>query len=829
MQKQKVQTLPREIITNTLETAIASYSLVVLVAPMGYGKTTALRALKRKLNQRVFTITFAQGKHNALYFWEIACGQLAGQGSEIASAIHRTGFPSDQVELQRFLSQSRDYLSTQPTTVIIDDYHFVNSAEVNNFIETIARAEIPNLTIVIASRTRPDLHLEDMQLKGLATVFNHNLLKFSQQDAQDYFHLHNIPNATVAEAAWLVSEGWPAAMWLSLQSYLTHGVISPMNSIEKLLSETVFSQYDTASQRLLLQLSILDNFTLLQAATITEDDAAPQRIRQLDNQNAFLNYAANSDSYYLHSLFRSFLVNRLHEYSNPSLPHFIDKTALYRKAGEWFSAQNDIFQAIHFYHLAGAEDDQLCILQLLAQPHDGMCIMFDPEGIAALVKSIPWSVREKCPIGYLSFIYHYMSRANLDEGLALLDEAKQCFTSNKALFDKERSKMEGEIELIYGIKDFNDLYAMRDRHEKAYKLLQGRSRISHSQLIWTFGSPHASFLYLRNPGTYKKQIELVEENLFYYQEMTGGCSAGAQGIFRAEYILETGEKTSSAEPYLEKSVYKAVAKDQLSSLIAVNFAKARIHLAEGEPAKVDLLLDDLAPIITQAGSSLLSNSLDLLQGYIASVRQREKDIPLWLRGGKLEQEHNFYQGANFATIVHGKAQIVTKNWMYLQTLAEDIPAQLGAYNNLFGRIHALVLQAIATFHLQGQEQALTLLDKAVALARPDNIICTIAEYGAHIHSLLVYLRDWHPNDTFLKRLIKYSKRYNYLNTTTRMVLTPREQEVLERAMSGASNKAIGEALGITPASVGNTLTRVYTKLGVTNRTGAAQKWSELSS
>jgi DNA-binding CsgD family transcriptional regulator len=52
-------------------------------------------------------------------------------------------------------------------------------------------------------------------------------------------------------------------------------------------------------------------------------------------------------------------------------------------------------------------------------------------------------------------------------------------------------------------------------------------------------------------------------------------------------------------------------------------------------------------------------------------------------------------------------------------------------------------------------------------------------------------------------------------------LTMREREVLELVASGAANKRIADALGMTEHTVKFHLGSVFRKLGVTNRTEAA--------
>ena len=52
-------------------------------------------------------------------------------------------------------------------------------------------------------------------------------------------------------------------------------------------------------------------------------------------------------------------------------------------------------------------------------------------------------------------------------------------------------------------------------------------------------------------------------------------------------------------------------------------------------------------------------------------------------------------------------------------------------------------------------------------------------------------------------------------------LTTRECEVLGLLAQGLPNKGIARQLGISPKTVGNHVEHIYTKLGVSNRAGAA--------
>jgi DNA-binding CsgD family transcriptional regulator len=52
-------------------------------------------------------------------------------------------------------------------------------------------------------------------------------------------------------------------------------------------------------------------------------------------------------------------------------------------------------------------------------------------------------------------------------------------------------------------------------------------------------------------------------------------------------------------------------------------------------------------------------------------------------------------------------------------------------------------------------------------------------------------------------------------------LTPREIEVLVLAARGATTRAVGTALHISPKTAGNHIERIYEKIGVSSRAEAA--------
>ena len=823
---QKSGTLRRDRVASALLEALDQSGLVVLTAPMGYGKTTAARAVFTMNRGRTLFMTMPQGPHTAMHAWDLGWRQLAMQGSAVAAVLQRAGFPGNAVEWARMLDQTRKALDGRPTVLIMDDYHHVESGEVDSVTEKLIRAQIPELSVLLLSRSVPDIHLQDLCVKGLAVHFQEDFLRFTREDTERYLHLHGIDNDALAEEALRITEGWPAALWLSVQSYEKSGRFAAAKDVEDLLYMTVYRRYSREEKSVLLQLSQLESFTLEQADFICANDNAKAYVMAFCNSNAFISYDKLHNSYRMHSLFRGLLLSLLDKKIEPAAKE-IDVAALYRRCGELYRKNEDFIQAVRFFRKAGGPDDLLQILRIMAQPADGTIVMFAPEEMGQTVQDIPWEIRLRCPIGYLAFIYYYLSRISIKKGMELLEEAERRFMDSD-LSVQEKRRIRGELELMRAIGDFNDLFVMRDRHKTAHKLLDGRSSISHRQLVWTFGSPHASFLYLKTPGTYAESVKLVENNVHCYQEMTDGCAAGAQDLFRAEFLLETGA-LQKVEIHALKAAYKANAKAQIPTLIALSFTLARLYLVLNgvdKPERTLRVLRDLAPQVEEGDRPLLSASLDLCRGYIYACLGVLESVPDWIARGDLESSSSFHLSTSFALIVHGKALLAQKHYPALEALSEEIPLRIGKYNNLFALIHAETLRAIAALHLHGKSTALAALEKALSLARPDNIQLCIAEYGLHIMPLLRELEKARPAEPHLRDIIRLARQFEYRADRTDSLLSPRERDVIARVAKGWSNSEIAEDLGLQNVTIAQALTRIFRKLGAKNRTEAARKWMQ---
>jgi LuxR family maltose regulon positive regulatory protein len=167
-----------------------------------------------------------------------------------------------------------------------------------------------------------------------------------------------------------------------------------------------------------------------------------------------------------------------------------------------------------------------------------------------------------------------------------------------------------------------------------------------------------------------------------------------------------------------------------------------------------------------------------------------------------------------------------------QSLLQELQRAVGQEGRVARLITLYILQALATKALEDGGESLTLMEKAVRLAAPENYQRLFLDEGDAVGSILQSLRHIAPN--FVTRLLRaltstaaapeskpappdaISKQEGTLVDS----LGARELEVLRLVAEGLSNEAIGAKLFISAGTVKWYLNGIYHKLDVRNRTEA---------
>ncbi len=804
---------------------IFNYPLTVVVAAMGYGKTTSVKNFLEEAKANYAWLFVEDEEDSPQYIWDSLTRQLAKTEPALGNQLNDLGFPIDVPQRDRVIGIIADYAYATNIVLVIDDYYLAHSPKLDQLMERLVRSEISGLHLVIISRTRPDLNIEELRLKGYCCLLKNDLFQLSKREIKDYFKLFGQDiSEDISGQIHSISEGWITVVYLIIQRYCETGSLEPGSSIESLIETAVISRYQPAEVRLLLSLCIFDSFTPKQAIYLTSDTATARMIHRLSENNSLIRYDERTGIYKMHHIFRGYLRKELEEQLDR-----VELQKLYKRAAEWHIQNGDLLLGFKEFLKAGEYD---LILEEFEKTGITKEIDRYPRAIVELFEQIPEEVKYRHPIGYVTYADFYLTDIDMEGGANLLQQIEGYYQDNSDISPELKKRILGEIEFSRSVVFFNDGRKMHENHKKARELLNGSSIIANKDMMFTFGSPHLLYLYYREKGKLRWTMEYMGETFPYYSDISNGCGTGSHYLLQAEYYLETAD-FKLVEPYARKTIYKAETMDQLSIIICANLTLARLYAAQGKFGEALEIIYNLKAEAMGYNSPILGSAVDLCAGYIGGIIGEPQSFAGWLSSGDMQQSEILFQGMAFNYIIYAKYLLLEGNYLKLEVLCEEMQQLLSMFNNLMGYLHVYILDAVAQYKLYGLEKAKTAIVPAIEIGRADGIILPFAEYCFYILDILKAMLKESGNDEYLDRLIREADRY-YTNMklfnsekTTAGELTEREREILQLVAHGQTNREIAAGLYIAEITVRKNITSIYRKLEVDGRAAAVKKAVEL--
>ncbi|WP_395702405.1 LuxR C-terminal-related transcriptional regulator [Aquabacterium sp.] len=355
--------VPRSAVAERL-LAAASVKLVLVRAPAGFGKTTAMLQAREQLE--------AAGTTTAWLTLDRADNDVPRFLAGLAAAARQLGLeprataraPLDVVD-----ALARD---EAPFALFLDDAEALQSPAVLGLLRELIEHLPRRGQLVIGSRSLPDLGLGRLRARGQLLEIDAELLRFSLAETTEFFRLRGGP-ALPAQALRQLhrkTEGWITALWLVGMALDRRGAVADFvqrfsgteRAVADYLAEDVLAQQPPDIRDFLLRTGILRQLDagVCQALLPRLDCAAI--LQRLEAANLFVTpvggeSADGGPSYRYHSLFAEFLRGQL------AREHPHDVARLHLAASGWYEAQGRPVPAIdhaieggdhpHALHLLG--------------------------------------------------------------------------------------------------------------------------------------------------------------------------------------------------------------------------------------------------------------------------------------------------------------------------------------------------------------------------------------------------------------------------------------------------------------------------------------------
>ena len=812
----KKQFLKRKRINDRLA-RVYDYPLTIVEAPMGYGKTTAVREFLETKEIKSIWVTFQPENGSADYKWSKVCDEISKWDRDTGETLKQLGFPVDVPQMDQVLSVLNTVITEEPLFMVLDDYHLTDYEPLNRLIELIVTERIENFYLIIVTRNTGNLNSAELVAKGFCNWITQEVLKFTEVEVRDYciMMMETISEKDLRKITEYAG-GWITLTYMLLLG-LEKGIPVGMNmTIDELISLTLFSVYDALTQKYLIKLSIMDRFTAEQAQFITGESQTADILRKMKKENSFIYFDEVNKTYQIHFVLLDFLRSKQNLLAD-------EKKALYIRLGEWYLDKLNFPKAYASFYRAG---EIRRILEHLNNPQNISSEMAVFEGSQEMFEKTPLNVLYHYPMAYLLHILVCLFHGNERTAIGSrrqLDQLEQFYNKQDGIDQTYRNRILAEINIVKRFTVFNHIEESTVTNDLIIKLLDGeQSYIMRKENEFTFGSPHLSYNYFREPGRYQKTVQLIIEKVPVYSQFTSGCGTGSEYQARAEYSLETGN-WAEAELNGEKAIYKARTKDQHSIVICGNFVLIRLMILQGRITAALNCLRDLEKEILEVRNPIYNTTMDICKGYVYANLEQTEMIPYWLQVGDMTTADLLYQGVALNYLVYGKAVAASRNFVKLEILSESFIEYFSIYHNQLGIIHNGIFKAIAKYNLYGIEAGINALNKILGEAYLDGIIMPFVENAPFLIVMLREINDRQPKDQFIRRLLSVSEVYlkNLKNgELSRVSLTLREQEVLRLTAEGLKREEIAKRLYIAPGTVKTHLQNVYKKLEVNGKNAA---------
>lgn len=781
---------------------------------MGYGKTTAVKHFLSNADADVLWLKVYDDSIDN--FWDAfshLCGEL---DAGLSASFANIGFPDDTFSLREALQLLGNVVLSKKCVLVIDDYHLIDSPKIGRFIAALIENEVENLYIVLTARFIKFQRLEELSLKGMLHHITQETFSLTIEEIAEYYRLCG---ASISEKqAWQLystTEGWISALYLMLLSFIEDGFLETPESIYKLIEKIVFDPMPSILKEFVMMLSVLDSFTLEQAVFMWGHHDAGQMLAEIVAKNAFVYYEGRSKTYQLHSIFKEYLSDVL----DAKGVHL--KNELYRKAAEWYEENRDYTVARKFLY---ACKDFESIFRSIEEEKTTYFTKQNMKTLQRYLNECPVAIRKRHHYALLILSVHFILHNEFKSFMEVFQEVGQNINDDEHLSDKQRNRLLGELELLYGVSAFNDLKKMDLHFENAWSLLGKPTSIYDVESDWMYGSPSVLYLYYRESGKLKENLAVLRDGLPCYENLTKGHGSGGDDLMEAECHYHWSDFVS-AEIFLNKAIHKARLSGQWGIELSALFLQTRIDLMKDDFGHMFHLLARMREAMTERIQHQYLYKVELCEISLYSQLDQKYKIPETLarpQTGDIRLLHASYAMFN---IIYGRVMLINEQYTELIGSAEYFLETASFYPNLLGVIYTYIYLAAANRKINRAEEAHENLKKAMDIAMPDGLLMPFVENADYIEPLI---RDLVFQGSYQKEMEQILKLYETYGAAKEKIkrtyfpeetqtLTSRENEIARLAAKGFTNKEIANKLFISPNTVKFALKSVFSKLSISSR------------
>ena len=862
--------------------------LTLVSAPAGFGKTTLLsKWFESRVDgdRSVAWLSLDEGDNDPVRFLSYLVGALRSIEEGIGEGVLAALRSPEPPRLEALTGALINEMAALPgrLDLILDDYHLIDSESVHRIVTFLLEHLPEGVHLVISSRVDPPLPLSRLRSRNQIAELGTAELAFTLVEAAAFLKGVMGLELSADDVARLGgrTEGWIAGLQLAALSMRDRKDISAFieafsgshRDVLDFLAEEVLDRQPPHVQEFLLATSILDDLTGPLCDALTDRSDGQEMLERLERENLFVVALDDERRWYrYHHLFAEFLRGHLGRES----PERMD--TLHRSASVWNEQNGGISSAIA--HALSAGDHERAA-RLMERGIGQTWYRGEVATLLGWLGKLPEKTMRRRPLLLIWFAAAMMLAGRFDGVDSLLEEADRVLGNSPGVETIPESEEDTPQHLLATAAAVRSMYSRLqgdpngaiEHARRALDLLpednlnpRPFAAIALAQAYQAAGDPEAAITAFAKAGTLGR---------------AAGHDYVALSAMAAHARLELAQgHLREADDVLQRALGYATehGSEQLPAVGSVRIGRGELlyewndldaaarHLTEGielatRTGDVEILMWGHVAI------SQVRQALGDAEGALAAARQAERvarssgtehaivDAAVWktrlyLMMGDLAS----------ASSAQERATIVGEGRPYYRDSERIILARLliarnepGEALRLLAQLHAtaptaartieiLALQALA-LHARGQnEDAVSTLAEALALAEPEGYVRTFVDEGPGMAELLSGVleiqRSGHSYSSgrvpphYLRQLLAVLELDSApaASSTAGLPepLSERELEVLVLIATGKANRSIASELFVSVGTIKTHLNNLYRKLGVHNRTQAVARARELN-
>ena len=793
---------------------ISRCAMTTVVAPMGYGKTTAVNWYlgERAKAETLHIIRISVYSANLAIFWKSTQEVFARAGFPF---LREYPCPTDAAGDGLLVDDLCHALAGEaPCYLFIDDFHLLTDKRTSLFLCMLANRLPINVHLIVASRDRFLPAAEAVRLGARVYQIGTEQLRLNHTELAVYAHRcgTELSDAQV-ESLLYSSEGWFSAVYLNLRTLSERGVLPSRHSdIYATFTAAMIDPLPEKQREFLAVMGLADEFTVEMAQAVTGDADAEQLLSMLTEQNAFVTRLPDGMSYRFHHMMKACAERSFLTMAQET------QRLYWERFGFWYEQHRQYLHAIAAYQKSENYD---ALLRVIRSDAGILLASLKPEVVLDALDKCPAETLKAYPFAILVLMRRMFTWRQIPKMLELKALLLTAIEEHPELSAEERGNLLGECDLILSFLCYNDIRAMSRLHRSASAQMSRPAISIQSSGGWTFGSPSVLMMFYRAPGALESALAEMDECMPHYYKVTNHHGQGAETIMHAEALFCQGRFTD-AHIELERAYAQIRESGQVNMALCCDFLSRRLSL-HADVEQRYTFAERYADLLRYHDASWL-NLWSATSAYYHALRGETDKIPEVFSQHRLSDINMLAPGKPMMEMIENQVYLAQGAYAKVVGRSAGLLAVCEAMHYALVALHVRIQTAAAYARLGKPEEARAELKKALSDADPDGFVMPFVENYGFLQPLLAQ----EIKSELIAKIAGLGEAAGARSAASARpaafaALTPREFEIVELMTQRLSNREIAERLYLSEGSVKQYVNQIYSKLHIEGDTRTKRK------